>query len=749
MQFNHSEAFSIGRWRVDPLTNRLSDGAEEVLLPPKAMLALQFLATDPLKPKSHEELMTAIWGTQVVSEASLYQLIALLRKSLGDTQSPRQYIEKVSGKGYRLIAEVTSERSSLPNIQEPPKRITRKWGVITLFAVLLFTGILGGVFSLFEWQSSSESKRAKNIAEVDSLLFTAFRPYQENSELDYITLGLSDSVRARLSELDNLKVITYRKSMKEADIPESLIAQSVDSVLSGFVQREAGRLRVVVQIFDSKTSDLLWTKVFDGRENAAFTLQDEIASQLLNVFSKRPINNIASFKVTDKVYQDYLLGRFYWSKRQVDSLNQAENLFSRLMSESPNFPLTYVGMCDTYMFYSIYGNWQTQKANDLCAPLLDKALQLDPELGPAYTSKGQLLAARGQYDKARLAYENAIKFAPNYALTYLWYGDLLRNLGEVETAYVMVKKALELDPLSPIVNRQLAFTYLNLGRFSDAASAYQRALVIESDYTDRPVDELNFLPLNVQRATDFLIWVKDNPQRISHIDVHKLPYAAVLMSVGKKKLAENTLAAYGEKFTDHQFFLFLKAAIAFEKGQPLVALNFLEKRSQRFKDNPNLSNSYIGALAYLGQKREALTVFQSVHGTQVDGGIRLEALNENNYRVWLLYDELLAINGVTDDLGFRTSVNAYLKENFDSENLFHLLWLHRKGQRQEALQLGKLLLASGWLPDHNNEFLSKQLFRQIFEGDSADLKWFDKILAKNQQSALSAANFNEIKLLNE
>lgn len=726
-----SQPFYIGEWRVEPSTNRLSRGEEEVLISPKAMLALQLLADDPMQPKSHDQLMATIWGEQIVSEASLYQLIAQLRKSLGDTESPRQYIEKVSGKGYRLIAEVTSE-------QENPNSFWHRWWMrkVWLVPIALILIVLEFSNLMHEERIDPKVQEPKQIADIQSILFTSFQSYQDSGVSEYVINGLNDSVLARLSELQDLKVINYRNSVPADDLLDISEINTVDAALLGFVQKEEGSFRVAIQIYDSKSAELIWTKIFDGDDAKLFALQDRITESLANQLKRKPISVEPVYTVTDQVYQDYLLGRFYWSQRKLDSLNKAENIFNRITRESPEFPLAYVGLCDTFVFYSIYSNWPSERSSLLCEPLLEKALSLNPKLGPAYASQAKWLATQGKYNEARSAYESAIRYSPNYAITYLWYGDLLRNLGEVDKAYTMIQKGFELDPLSPIVNRQLAFTFLNLGRFHDAARAYERALALESDYTDRPVDELNFFPLNVKRAADFLRWAEDNPQRITHIDVHKLPYTAVLMSVGKIQDAEKALSAYGEKFSGHQFFLFLQAAMAIEKQNQEQALEYLKDRAENYGDNPNLSNSYIGALSYFGYKAEALKLFKTVHAIELDRGIKSIGLSENNYRRWLFYDELLTANNIEGDLGFRAEVNAYMLKNFNPENIYHLIWMERNGKAEEAKQLGRDLLKSGWLPDHNNEFLSKERFRDLYQDDEEGLMWFDGQVKLNQSRAL-------------
>ncbi len=99
-------SFRLGEWLVEPKLNRLSSELGVVQLEPRAMDLLVFLARHPGEVLSRETLIDGVWQTRFVGEAVLRNTVAALRRSLRDRAADPRYIETISKRGYRLIAEV-------------------------------------------------------------------------------------------------------------------------------------------------------------------------------------------------------------------------------------------------------------------------------------------------------------------------------------------------------------------------------------------------------------------------------------------------------------------------------------------------------------------------------------------------------------------------------------------------------------------------------------------------------------------
>ena len=101
-----SVGFRLGEWLVDPSTDRVQRDGQSRSLQPKFMQLLTFLAEHKGEVVSRERIFDQVWEKHYVADGTLRHAIAVLRQTLGDDVHNPRYIETISTKGYRLIADV-------------------------------------------------------------------------------------------------------------------------------------------------------------------------------------------------------------------------------------------------------------------------------------------------------------------------------------------------------------------------------------------------------------------------------------------------------------------------------------------------------------------------------------------------------------------------------------------------------------------------------------------------------------------
>lgn len=114
----------IGEWVADPATNELRRGSRIVRLEPKPMDVLMRLAARPGDVVSRDELLAEAWSGVVVSDETLTQAVARLRRALGDDAA---YIETIAKRGYRLAAPVQPAGLDMP---PAPRRHWLAWAAV-------------------------------------------------------------------------------------------------------------------------------------------------------------------------------------------------------------------------------------------------------------------------------------------------------------------------------------------------------------------------------------------------------------------------------------------------------------------------------------------------------------------------------------------------------------------------------------------------------------------------------------------
>src|SRR3984957_17312335 len=99
--------YRFGQFAVDSRRRTLSRADSPISLPPKAFDVLLFLAQNPNRLVTKEELLQAVWGDTFVEEGNLTQYISHLRKALGDNPEDTRLIVTIARKGYWFTAGVT------------------------------------------------------------------------------------------------------------------------------------------------------------------------------------------------------------------------------------------------------------------------------------------------------------------------------------------------------------------------------------------------------------------------------------------------------------------------------------------------------------------------------------------------------------------------------------------------------------------------------------------------------------------
>src|ERR1700721_2373529 len=99
--------YRFGEFVLDPGMRSLSRADSPVSVTPKAFDVLLFLAQNPNRLVTKQELLEAVWGDTFVEEGNLTQYISHLRKALGDNSEDSRLIVTIARKGYQFTARVT------------------------------------------------------------------------------------------------------------------------------------------------------------------------------------------------------------------------------------------------------------------------------------------------------------------------------------------------------------------------------------------------------------------------------------------------------------------------------------------------------------------------------------------------------------------------------------------------------------------------------------------------------------------
>ncbi len=186
----------------------------------------------------------------------------------------------------------------------------------------------------------------------------------------------------------------------------------------------------------------------------------------------------------------YQRGAQLLRRRTGAAIDAAIASFEEAVRLDPKFVSPLVGLADSYVLRPVYSASPVAEQLQLAQSAAEKALELDPDHGPAYASLAMVYFESARHRDIRAERGNpeplflkALRLSPNYATAYQWYGEFLAFSGRPESAQQMYERALELDPTSPILHHVYAHVLMRLGRDTDAERHFQRAIAIDPGFS--------------------------------------------------------------------------------------------------------------------------------------------------------------------------------------------------------------------------------------------------------------------------
>ena len=180
-------------------------------------------------------------------------------------------------------------------------------------------------------------------------------------------------------------------------------------------------------------------------------------------------------------YQAYMRGRYFWGKRDAENLKKAIDEFKQALTLDNKYALAFAGLADCYNLLPSYGSLSPVEAYPRARDAATKALEIDGTIAEAHVALGRIKA---NYDwdwpGAEVEFKRAIEINPNYSGAHYFYAlNYLVPMGRLDEAAAELRRALELDQFSLIVNTNLGLILYYQGRYDEAIAQYRSALELE------------------------------------------------------------------------------------------------------------------------------------------------------------------------------------------------------------------------------------------------------------------------------
>lgn len=195
-----------------------------IALPKLSFDLLVALARGAPSVVSSDRLVSLVWGGSAVSDETLTQRVALLRRALGDDARQPRYLRAVRGRGYQLVPEVValppeeSARRGGGTEREivPPAPARRRGWELALAAALTFAALAPGIYFL--------SRRSEAPAGVPGLLGPASPMTTRAASLPEILDRAGAYLRQQQRGNNELAIELYRRALELAPEEPSALA---------------------------------------------------------------------------------------------------------------------------------------------------------------------------------------------------------------------------------------------------------------------------------------------------------------------------------------------------------------------------------------------------------------------------------------------------------------------------------------------------------------------------------------------
>jgi TolB-like protein len=380
---------------------------EHVDLRPRSYAVLRLLAENAGRLVTKEEIIAKVWDDVAVTEDSLTQCIADIRKAIGDDD--RRVLRAVPRKGYLLVP------------------------------------------------SQHCARLADRMPDRPSL---AVMPFMSIGGEDVLGLGIASEIINELARNKDLRLLARDSSFALAG--RNLLAREIGEhlgaryLVEGTIQRSDGTLLVDVQLVDAMEGTIAWGDRFSAVAANVPQVQQEIAGRIaaslhsgMREAEKHAILGTGPRDLD--VFELTLRGIARKHQFSPDATRAARSDLEEAIRRDPNYApawtyLAWVNLID--MIIQFTGEWHFSRLGEVIGQF-KRAIELDSNLPAPYQGLSEALIFTGDVPQALTVARHAVELGPSDADGLIFLANALFESGEVVEAMETVERAMSLNPLCP------------------------------------------------------------------------------------------------------------------------------------------------------------------------------------------------------------------------------------------------------------------------------------------------------------
>ena len=440
---------------IDVAAFELRRGGQPCAVEPQVFELLLYLANNPDRLVTKNDLIENVWGGRIVSDSTLASRIKSARRAIGDDGEQQRFIRTVHGRGIRFIADLRTdpERTGANGLPEPGMSISGEFPAASGPAVAVLPFVNLG----------------------------------SDPDQGFFCDGLTEDIITDLSRFRGLRVMARDSSFRyrgaEVDLQRVRQELSVRYIVTGSVRRQGACLRLSAQLTDAEQNCQLWAERFDRNAEDVFAVADELVSTIAATLAgrvqamgsalakRKPPANLAAYECVLRAQAGLAnIG---------DPATEAEchRLYEQALQLDPGYARAHAGLAILLLRDWYRGDAGLAAALDAALEHARQAVAYDAEDSECQETLGWILLHRRSFELSERHYRRAHDLNPNSPDELAAMGSACSYFGRPGEGIELLEQAKRVDPyFDPSWYwHLLGAAYFNARRYDDAADAFSRS----------------------------------------------------------------------------------------------------------------------------------------------------------------------------------------------------------------------------------------------------------------------------------
>jgi TolB-like protein len=241
--------FRFENCTLDVERRELRRGGVLCSVEPKVFDLLEYLIRNRERVVSKDDLLGAVWGGRIVSDAALDTRISVARDAIGDSGTKQRLIRTLRSVGFRFIGSV---------VEEAPSRSAR---------------------------FVADNRNRALLTDHPTIAVLPFANLSGHASQNSLADGITEDFIAALSKVSWLCIASRASSFsckgQAIDIVKAGRKLGVRYLLDGSIRQIAGRQRITVQLVDAIVDQQIWTGQYDQDIEDGFKFNDEVCDKVV------------------------------------------------------------------------------------------------------------------------------------------------------------------------------------------------------------------------------------------------------------------------------------------------------------------------------------------------------------------------------------------------------------------------------------------------------------------------------------